>query len=147
MTWEIIGLGDEKELTAFAKLAGEVVPECKLSSYEDMKRFLVKTGDYFKYKDKDHEIILGFVYSNGKQMWRIAQLAFKGKLNPEVFKKVRDKIFDFMTDKKVENIYAVVPKLPETSVMKGFYAGINDYWKITKEQDGSLTLPLKGIIK
>lgn len=149
MTWEIIGLGDEKELTAFAKIAGEIVPECKLSSYDDMKKLLIKTGDYYKYKDDKHEIILGFVFSNGKQMWRISQLAFKGELNIDVYRKVQEGIVSFMKERNVEKVYAVVPKLPDGHIMKKFYNNIDNstYWKITKEKDGSWVLPLSGVIK
>lgn len=148
MSWEVIYHGDVQGLTDFAKVMCDVVPQCNLLSYTDMSKFLIKTSDYYSYKDNDHEIVLGFVYANGKGMWRIAQMAFKGELNASVYLKMQKGILAFMKQRNVDKIYAVRPKLPDDNIMKKFYDKIEDstYWKIVKEKDGSWTLPLSGVV-
>jgi len=149
MSWEEIPQGDVDRLSKYAKMMCDVVPQCNLLSYEDMKRFLRKTGDYFDYKDDEHEIVLGFTYANGKEMWKISQLAFKGLLNREIYRKIVGGIVDFMKQKNIDKVYAVRPKLPDDNIMKKFYDRIEDstYWKIIKEKGGTWTLPLSGAVE
>jgi hypothetical protein len=150
MSWEEIPQGDFERLGKYAAMMGQVVPQCNMSTLDDMKKMLIKKGDYYDYKDKEHEIVLGFTYSNGKDMWRISQLAFKGELNINVYAKVREGILNFMDQAKVDKVYAVLPRgLPADHIMAKFYSKIEDstYWKIIKEKDGSWVLPRSGSVE
>ena len=82
-------------------------------------------------------------------MWKISQLAFKGLLNREIYRKIVGGIVDFMKQKNIDKVYAVRPKLPDDNIMKKFYDRIEDstYWKIIKEKGGTWTLPLSGAVE
>lgn len=151
MTWEPVS-GDTM-LEKFSTVMGTVAPACQMTTLQDAKKFAQKKTELFYYNDGTHEVVLGFKWSNGVEMWCLTQLAFNGPLGTKVYKIVHDGIVSFMDSHKLDRIYAIRPVYGSGNIMDKFYEKIADstYWKIEVEQETKdmavWILPRKGAVE
>jgi hypothetical protein len=134
MSWELVPLGDMEMLDKIGKMMGAFAPTCGMTDKRGMEAFVArKKCDLYYLNDGENEIVLGFKWSNGLDMWCISQLAFNGSTDfTKVAVKIQEGILNFMKQRNVDKVYAVRPTLNKLSAGDQFYEKLKDmeYWKI-----------------
>jgi len=130
---------DATRLARFAAIVTGQIPGCPvgylLQASGDVPETLMKRSEVFFLKDDQHEAAISFIYKNALEMWKLAQLAFEGELNAEIFAKYRDIICSFMREKRISRLYTYRPKLTPRQKMAEFFQAIERsvQWKLEPE--------------